>query len=357
MTKNFSFPPGFCYHKFMDLKDTIRNMPKAELHRHIEGCVRPGTVLDIASKHSLPVPSADPEEFEKIYRIYEPKDSLDSVLKKFELARQSFFGLDEVERITYETAENAYKKENVRLLELRFGPEFMFGRNGIDWQEGLDVIAGTLLSFEKKYPVLCGLILIVSRSCGIGSAEKTADFALINKKKIIGFDFADSESPYPSRQYAGIAARLGRAGIPITVHSGEEGSFKQVRESVKYLSPRRIGHGVKIADDRSGLTAKLIKDNNILVETNPWSNYLTGAVGSIEEHPIKRFIDYGIKCSVGADDPEILNTDLNKEYALLTGRVGLGIADITACNRNAAAASFLDKDRREQAEKELGFRA
>jgi len=201
--------------------------------------------------------------------------------------------------------------------------------------------------------MVCGVIVIASRTYGVGSAEKTAAFAVKNKKTVIGFDLADNESEYPSGLYAGAAKKLHAEGVPLTVHSGEEGAFTQVGETIEALGPRRIGHGVKAADDRSGATMALIKRSGITIETNPWSNYLTRAVPSVEAHPLKNFIRAGVKCSIGADDPEILDTDLNREYGLAFGKMGLSAEDIKYTLRCAVEGSFLSPDRRQQAAKEI----
>lgn len=340
----------------MTTKEKIKAMPKAELHRHIEGCVRPGTVLDLARQHGFKLPTFDPAGLDKIYKLRAPGASLAEVLGMFGLAQASFASYAAVERITWEALEDAYKKENIRLLELRYSPDFMLGARQLDWKRAQELIASTIDKFERTYPVVCGAIVIASRSLGLESALKTIDFAAQNKKTVIGFDLADSESAYPSSLYKNAVRKLHDEGLPLTVHSGEEGHYSQVVETIKELAPRRIGHGVKAAVDASGGTMDLIRRNEITVETNPWSNYLTRAVPSIEAHPLKKFIGAGLRCTIGSDDPEILDTDLNKEYRLAVEKMGLTFDDINYTLRCAVEGSFLPKDKRQQAAKWLGLR-
>ena len=335
--------------------DRILALPKAELHRHIEGCVRLSTVLDLAAKYKLSLPSADPAELDRVYRLRAPGASLEAVLGMFGLAQACFASYEAVERVTFEALEDAYKKENIRLLELRYSPDFMLAKAGLDWQRAHDLIAAVCARFEKDYNMVCGVIVIASRSYGLESARRTAEFAAANKKSVIGFDLADSESDYPSALYAGAAKKLHAEGIPLTVHSGEEGHYSQVSDTIKALAPRRIGHGVKAADDRSGRTVELVKRAGVTIETNPWSNYLTRAVPSVEAHPLKSFLAAGVKCTIGADDPEILATDLNNEYRLAVERMGLSFEDLRRTLRWAVEGSFLSPDRRQQAAKELGL--
>lgn len=338
----------------MDEKE-IKALPKAELHRHIEGCVRVSTVLDLAARHGFAVPSKDPAELERVYKLRAPGASLDEVLRMFGLAQACFASYEAVERITYEALEDAYRKENIRLLELRYSPDFMLGKAGLDWRKAHGLIAATCARFEKASHMVCGVIVIASRSYGLGSALRTADFAVENKKTVVGFDLADSESDYPSAQYAGAAKKLRAAGIPLTVHSGEEGHYSQVAGTIRALAPRRIGHGVKAAEDPSGATLELVKKAGVTIETNPWSNYLTRAVPSVEAHPLKKFLAAGVKCSIGADDPEILDTCLNKEYGLALGPMGLAPADLRLTLAHAVEGSFLSPDRRQQAAAEMGL--
>jgi adenosine deaminase len=330
-------------------------MPKAELHRHIEGCVRVGTVIDLARKHNLKLPTFDLAGLDRIYKLRAPGASLVEVLGMFEMAQASFASYEAVERIVCEALEDAYKKENIRLLELRYSPDFMFKKAGLDWQKAHDIINAAAVKFEKNSNMVCGVIVIASRSYGLPSAEKTIDFAVKNKRSIIGFDLADNESDYPSALYQDAVKKLHAAGLPLTVHSGEEGHYSQIGETIRTLKPRRIGHGVKAADDRTGRTISLIKDSGITVETNPWSNYLTRAVPSIEAHPLKKFIKAGVKCTIGADDPEILDTHLNKEYLLAVEKMGLSFEDLRYTLECAAAGSFLPPDKKQQAAKELGL--
>ncbi|MBI4656430.1 MAG: adenosine deaminase [Elusimicrobia bacterium] len=334
-------------------EDRIKGMRKAELHRHLEGCVRVPTVIDIAKKHKLKLPTFDEMELEKIYKLRKPMNSLSEVLKMFEIAQASFASYEAIERITYEALEHAYDKENISLLELRFSPDFMLKGKDLDWEKSLDVIGSTIKKFENNHSFFCGIIIIASRSFGMNSVLKTIDFAVKNKNLIVGFDFADDEKNYPSALYKNAVKKLHQAGIPLTVHSGEEGHFSQVIETIQELGPRRIGHGVKIADDRTGKTAELVKSSGVTIETNPWSNYLTHAVESIETHPLKNFINSGLKVSISADDPEILDTNLNKEYLLAVEKTGLSFDDLLYTLRCALDASFLPPDKKQQAARQI----
>ncbi|HNT97554.1 MAG TPA: hypothetical protein PKK31_04720 [Elusimicrobiales bacterium] len=333
----------------------VRALPKAELHRHLEGCVSVPSIIRLATKHGTRLPSSDPAELERLTKLKTPMGSLDEVLAMFSIAQAAFASYEAVEEITWEALETAFRGENIRLLELRFSPDFMLGGKDLDWRRSLDIMDSVVRRFESRHPFVGGLIVIASRGLGLASAERTAEFAVENRKKVIGFDLAEGEKTFPARLYAPLAKKLRAAGLPLTVHSGEEGESAQVRDTLELLRPARIGHGVKAAEDRTGRTMEMLREAGVTVETNPWSNYLTRAVESPEKHPLKKFLDAGLKCSISADDPEILDTDLDREYALALGPLDLTRADLDLCRRYAVEGSFLDLDRRRQAAKELGF--
>ncbi len=334
-----------------DLETAIKEMPKAELHRHLEGCVPIPTIIRTALRHNLKLPTFYEDELAKIARLSGQMGSLAEVLGMFEIARSVFVSYGAIEEITRQALSDAYKKENIRLLELRYSPDFMLKGKDLDWQKTLEVILSAAKAFQKKYPIFAGVVIIASRGYGMDSVLKTVDFAIKNKALIAGFDFADDEINYPAALYAGSAKKLHEAGVPLTVHSGEEGKFTQVLDTINLLDPRRIGHGVKAIEDPSGKTLELIKENGITIESNPYSNYLTRAVERLEDHPLKKFIEAGVSVSIGADDPEILDTDLNKEYRLAVEKIGLSLPDLAYANKCALESSFLPQDMKQEAAK------
>ena len=323
-------------------------LPKVELHRHIEGSVSAATIIRIARRHNLPLPTFDEEELRPLVSLNAPMSSLPDVLRMFQIAQSMFVSYEAIEEIVWEMLRVAYEVERVRLMELRYSPGFMHHGAGLDWRRSLEVINGTVARFQNHCgdDMACGVILIASRSYGMEMAERTADFAVACRDQIIGFDLADNEVAFPSRLYGGLARKLHDAGIPLTVHSGEEGTHLQILETLDHLAPRRIGHGVMAARDESGETIRRIREAGVTIETNPVSNWLTNAVPSLAEHPLPRFIKEGVSVSIGADDPDLLCTDLNREYSVAVEEMGLTLEDLRYVNRCAAAASFIDEGRK-----------
>ena len=128
------------------------------------------------------------------------------------------------------------------------------------------------------------------------------------------------------------------AGLKVTIHTGEDTPASFVKEVIELTSPDRIGHGIHAIEDMN--VVELIKKRGITLEVNPWSNYLTNSVRTIEEHPLKKLFDLGVKVTINSDDPEVLETNLNNEYRIAHEVLGMSMDEIAVCNRNAYEASF-----------------
>jgi adenosine deaminase len=174
---------------------------------------------------------------------------------------------------------------------------------------------------------------------GPESCVRTVDWAIRHKAHLIGIDLADAEDAYPIRDFAKPVLKAQEAGMKVTVHSGENTPASAVIDTIQTVQPDRIGHGIHIIEDPNAV--ELVKERGITLEVNPWSNYLTNSVRTIEEHPLKKLFDLGVKVTINSDDPEVLDTNLNNEYRIAQEILGMSIDDIMACNRYAYEASFL----------------
>lgn len=313
-------------------------MPKVELHCHLEGSIRTNTLFEIARDAGLPLPAEDADHLEPFVRVYEQLDDLQSVLNAFALAQNSFTSPAVVERIAYELFEDA-ARQNIRLFEVRFSPDWAFSRHQVDWDAALEGILRARERAEAQLGMAIGLIVITSRSLGVESCKRTVDWAIRHKDVLCGVDLADGEREHPIREFSREMLRARDAGLKITVHSGEDTPASFVMDTIRAVNPERIGHGIHIIEDDTAV--EMVRERGITLEVNPWSNYLTRSVKSIEEHPLKQLFDRGIKVTINSDDPELLNTNLNNEYRIAHEVLGMSLEEIAACNRFALEASFL----------------
>lgn len=318
--------------------EKYNRIPKAELHCHLEGSIRTTTLIDIAREYSLPLPSSDPSVLDHHVKVFDQLKDLQSVLDAFRIAQNSITSPAVLERIAFELFEDAHR-QNIRLFELRFSPDWAFRGHGLDWDEALQGILRAKVRAEEQFGMAIGLISITSRSLGVDSCEKTVDWSVRWKEYIHGIDLADAEIGHPIGDFLRPIFRAKDAGLKLTVHTGEDTPASTVVETIRKAEPDRIGHGIHIIEDIAAV--ELVKERGITLEVNPWSNYLTNAVRRIEDHPLKRLFDLGVKVTINSDDPELLDTNLNNEYRIAHEILGMSMEDLAACNRFAVEASFI----------------
>jgi adenosine deaminase len=319
------------------------DLPKIELHCHLEGAIRTPTLIDIARQHNLSLPTFDPAELDRHVKVLDQWRDLHAVLEAFTIAQNSLVSVQVVERIAWELFEDA-ARQNIRLFEVRFSPDWAFSAHSVDWDAALEGILRAKLQAERQFDMAIGLIAITSRSRGPDSCARTVAWAIRHHDTIHGIDLADSERDFPLSDFLPHIHKARDAGLKITIHTGEDTPASFVADTILQAAPDRIGHGIHAIDDPG--TVELIKERGVTLEVNPWSNYLTSSVRRIEDHPLKRLYDLGVRVTVNSDDPEVLETNLNNEYRIAHEVLGMRFEDLAVCNRYAFEASFLPEPSR-----------
>jgi len=317
------------------------SIPKTELHIHLEGAIRTQTIIDVARESNLKLPAYEVSELDKHVKVYEQMQSLEAVLKAFDIFQNSITSPEIVERIAWELFEDS-AKQNIRLFEVRFSPDWAFHGHNLDWDACLDGLLRAKERAEKEFDMAIGYIAITSRGMGGESCVKTVDWAIRHRDHILGVDLADGEMLYPMQDFVKPIRKAKEAGLKVTIHSGEDTPASAVIDTIRNFEPDRIGHGIHSIEDMKAV--ELIKEKNITLEVNPWSNYLTNSVRTIEEHPLKKLYDLDVKVTINSDDPEVLETNLNNEYRIAHEVLGMSFDEIAVCNRNAYEASFIPEN-------------
>jgi len=321
------------------------DLPKAEIHCHLEGAIRTATIIDIAREYNLKLPAYDVAGLDPHVKVLEQLKDLGAVLEAFGIAQNSITSPKVVERIAWEMFEDA-AAQNIKLLEVRFSPDWAFSGHNVDWDQALEGILRAKERAASEFGMAIGLIAISSRSMGVSSCEKTVDWAIRHKKEIHGIDLADEEARHPIKEFARPVMRAKEAGLKLTVHSGEDTPASAVVETIRLVNPDRIGHGTHVIDDMK--TVELVKECGVTLEMNPWSNYLTNSVKRIEDHPLKKLFDLGVKVTINSDDPEVLETNLNNEYRIAHEILSMSMEDIATCNQYAVQASFIPEQEKKR---------
>ncbi len=314
------------------------DLPKVEIHCHLEGSIRTQTIIDIAKEYNLRLPSYEANELDKHVKVLDQMRDLHAVLAAFAIFQNSITSPEVVERIAWELFEDA-AIQNIRLFEVRFSPDWAFRGHNLDWDAALEGILRAHERAEREFDMAIGLIAITSRSLGPDSCTRTVDWSIRHREHILGIDLADSERDFPLRDFVPSVMKAKEAGLKVTIHTGEDTPPSFVKETIELAGPDRIGHGIHAIEDEK--VVELIKECGITLEVNPWSNYLTNSVRTIAEHPLKKLFDLGVKVTINSDDPEVLETNLNNEYRIAHEVLGMSLEEIATCNRYAYEASFL----------------
>jgi len=321
------------------------DIPKTEIHCHLEGAIRTQTIIDVAREYNLKLPAYEVAELEKRVKVLHQMRDLQAVLEAFSIFQNTIASPAVVERIAWELFEDA-ARQNVKLFEVRFSPDWAFHTHNLDWDEALEAILRAKERAEKEFDMAIGLIAITSRGMGADSCVRTVDWAIRSRRYIQAVDLADGELLYPMRDFVKPILKAKDAGLKVTIHSGEDTPASAVWDTVHAFQPDRIGHGIHSVEDMK--VVDLLRERGVTLEVNPWSNYLTNSVPAIELHPLKKLFDLGVRVTINSDDPEALETNVNNEYRIAHEILGMSMDDIAVCNRFAFEASFIEPDAKQR---------
>lgn len=321
------------------------DIPKTEIHCHLEGAIRTQTIIDVAREYNISLPAYEVDELDKHVKVLDQMRDLQAVLEAFDIFQRSITSPAVFERIAWELFEDC-AKQNIKLFEVRFSPDWAFHGHDLDWDACLEGLLRAQERAEKEFDMAIGIIAITSRSMGADSCVKTVDWAIRNRDHIQAVDLADGEMIYPMQDFIKPILKAKDAGLKVTIHSGEDTPASYVIETIENFNPDRIGHGIHSIEDMRAVD--MLIERGITLEVNPWSNYLTNSVPAIEAHPLKKLHDLGVSVTINSDDPEVLETNVNNEYRIAHEVLGMSMEEIGKCNRVAFEASFIDAAKKQR---------
>ncbi|XP_048353074.1 adenosine deaminase [Sphaerodactylus townsendi] len=347
----------------MERGPPVFDKPKVELHVHLDGAIKPETILHFGKKRKICLPADTPEGLLKHISYKEPL-SLTEFLTKFSHYMPTIAGdRDAVKRIAYEFVEMK-AKEQVIYVEVRYSPHFLanckvhplpWGQEQGDLtpDEVVDLVNQGLKAGEEAFNIKARSILCCMRHMPSWSPEVVELCKKYRNDSVVAIDLAGDESinaeTCPEHRKAYEEAE--RCGIHRTVHAGEVGPPQVIKEAVSILKAERIGHGYHVLEDEA-LYKQLLKQN-MHFEVCPWSSYLTGACKpNFHDHPVVRFMKDGANYSLNTDDPLIFNSTIHTDYKIAKDSMGFTEDEFKRLNINAAKSSFLP----EKEKKELLFK-
>ncbi|MEU8851449.1 adenosine deaminase [Streptomyces sp. NPDC048564] len=332
--------------------DVIRHLPKAVLHDHLDGGLRPATVVELAESVGHTLPTTDPDELAAWY--FEAANSGDLVryIATFEhtlAVMQSREGL-------LRTAEEYVldlAADGVVYGEVRYAPE-LNTNGGLTLAEVVETVqeglaAGMAKAAAAGTPVRVGTLL-----CGMRMFDRVreaADLAVAFRDAgVVGFDIAGAEAGFPAADHVDAFDHLRRESVPFTIHAGEADGLSSIHQALQVCGAQRIGHGVRITDDivdgKLGRLAGWVRDRRVALEMCPTSNLQTGAATSIAEHPITALKDLGFRVTLNTDNRLVSGTTMTREMSLLVEQAGWTVEDLRTVTVNALKSAFIPFDER-----------
>jgi len=307
--------------------------PLVDLHRHLEGSIRPATSIEFAARagtHRLDA------QWREALVAAEREEGLLPYLAKIENATALVRTLDDWRRVTTEAITDA-ANDGLSALELRFSPQFIAGVTGLNADDVIEAVSDA--AFGTGRPIEVGLIGIIVRDEGPDSAAAQVRRLLRHKSALVGVDLAGDEAGYPAALFAPAFRVAREAGLPATVHAGEAAGPRSVWDSLR-LGPQRIGHGVRSAEDPRLL--EHLAASGVTLEVAITSNVQTGAARSRSQHPLAVLAAAGVRVALCTDNPTVSDTRLTREYEIAGDLVDAATLDII--RRNALAARFTSPD-------------
>jgi aminodeoxyfutalosine deaminase len=282
-------------------------IPKIELHVHLEGTVQPATLLEIARRNRYPLPA---DTVEGLAALYEYRDFA-HFIEVWILTTNALQSAEDFQQVVVDYAEEAAGHGAV-YLEAIFSPAERV-RRGVGWDEIFSGYCDGAQEARELHGVEVRLTPDIFRGATLGEAEAVVRHsANYRERGVVGVGLGGLEAQYPPAAYAPafeLARELGLGSVP---HAGEHAGPESIRGALDALGADRIRHGIRAVEDPE-LLAELA-ERGIVLDVCPISNVRTGAVPSLEEHPLPRLVEAGVRCSVSTDDPAMFDTDLTREY-------------------------------------------
>jgi len=343
-------------------RDTLRTAPKVLLHDHLDGGLRPATVVELAEQVGYRgLPSSDATELDAWFRAAAPSGTLERYLEPFAHTVAVMQTPSALHRVAAECAEDL-AADGVVYAEVRFAPELHTER-GLHLAEVVEAVLagfaeGSARAAGDGHPVggriRMGCLLTAMRHAA--RSREIAELAVRYRDAgVVGFDIAGAEAGFPPTRHLDAFEYLRQQNSHFTIHAGEAFGLPSIWEALQWCGADRLGHGVRIVDDivvasdgtvKIGRLAAYVRDKRIPLELCPTSNVQTGAAASIVEHPFGLLAELRFRVTVNTDNRLMSGCSMSSEMAALVDAFGYGWSDLQRFTINAMKSAFLPFDER-----------
>lgn len=316
----------------------LNKLPLIDLHRHLDGNIRPLSIWQLANENNIELPVTQFEQFIPLVQIQNSEANLIDFLKKLDWGVNVLSSLDNCKRIAFENVEDVFNA-GINYAELRFSPFYMAKAHNLSVTDVVAAVVDGIKQGVAQYPVKINLIGILSRTFGIENCQIELDALLTHKQHLVAIDLAGDEYNFPGNLFVDHFKQVDQAGLQATIHAGEAAGSESIWQAINHLNAKRIGHGVACVSDQQLMD--YMATHQIAIESCLTSNFQTGTITDISNHPIQTFLANDMLVCLNTDDPAVQNTELKAEFDIARNIVKLTDKQIHQLQVNALTASFL----------------
>jgi adenosine deaminase len=323
--------------------ERFRPLPKAELHVHLDGSLRPATLVALSDSAGLALPTRDPVRLAR--HMAAAARDLEDYLSRFALTVAVLQTPEALERVAYEMVEDA-AADGIRYLEVRYCPALSLGR-GLTLDDVVAAERRGLVAGERAFGVRTAIINCTLRHFTPEQSLEIAEASVRQTAQgVAGFDLAGGEASFPAAPHREAFAVARRGGLRLTVHAGEAAGPPSLREAIFDCQADRIGHGTRLCEDPELMA--VVRDRGIPIEINLTSNVQTGVVPRPAAHPVRSYLDAGLRVTLCTDNWLMSGVTLSGEYAVAATALELSSAQLRQLILEGFRAGFLPPPERER---------
>lgn len=329
----------------------IKNIPKVELHVHLEGAIQPETLLQLAQRNQIDLPATDLDSLRAWYAFKDFPHFAQVYLKLSECIKTP----DDIELIAREFLAGQAAQQ-IRYSEVTYTAFTHYHFKGIPFADQLAALNRARVWAEAELGTTMGIVLDIPRPIPAEFGLTIAEWAISAMGNgVIALGLGGPEQGFPAEKFREAFDRAYAAGLPSVPHAGETAGPESIREALDVLHAQRIGHGVRCLDDPRLVDE--LRERQIPLEVCPSSNVCLGVAASIAEHPLPRLLDAGLYVTINSDDPPMFATTLTDEYIRVAQAFGLGREEVVQLVVNAIRASLLPDAEKAELEKNVWYNA
>jgi len=318
----------------MNLCEFARLMPKVELHVHLEGAIRPATLLQLAQRNGVRLPVQDEEELRDYYRFRD----FGHFIAVYEMVTECLRTPDDYRLIAHEFGSEC-ARQHVRYAEVTFTIVSNQRHAGLPWQAILEGVNAGRAQARAEFGVDWGWVFDISRNYP-ETQDRVVEIALAARDRgVVALGLGGSEAQFPAELFEQAFARARRANLPRVPHSGENAGPESIWTTLRLLHADRLGHGVRCVEDPA--LVEHLRTRQVPLELCPTSNVCLGVYPDYAAHPLRQLWDAGLLVTINSDDPALFGTDLNHEYEVLIDHFGFTADELEQVSLNGLRASLL----------------